>query len=266
MSESQSENSAPKRVLYPYLGMERTLGFADSIKSLGGHREEIPKSLIAKQLKLTEDAPMLTSLVGSAKAFGMIEGWRSLKLTEAAKKFFYPTTPVEKQQALLKMVVTPVVFEKLAKRFDGGQLPPNELLGNLVHSEMDVPESWAARVVSNFISSMTLAGALDDGILRYEAAIHGSRFSSSPDTENPSTITGVGQPAGPATVSGTGTVRLVPTTEKDLPNWLPGSMNVWVYGNEESAVKVESSKTLSVAAWKKLQQYVQILKPEDFDA
>ena len=254
MSNVPSESSGPKRVQYPFGSLPKGLEIGEVIKNLGGNREPVTKALVARQQRVGENSGPLQSQLGVAKAYGIIEGAGAFRLTDIGKKYFYPVDPTDKQQAHLKMLVVPVVFEKLVERYDGDELPAPANLANLL-IDMAVPESWTQRVVSFFINAAKHVGVLgDDGFLRYGAAQQDSRQNSiAPLVDE--------LPAAPATPAARGIVSLTGTTT--TINHVQGTVNVWVFGSRDSAVKIETSKELSMGVWEKLNQYVQILKPSE---
>src|SRR6266566_2558850 len=159
-----------REIAYPAYPLDEALKVADAVSELGGARSAVPKSLLAKHMKYAETGPSFFQRVAAAKSFKIIDGWGSYLLTEAAKRYFFHTSETEKQAALVNFLTGPAVFEAIIKRFDGSKLPTNEMLGNVLHNEGNVPATWKDRVAALFVRSAQFAGVIDaSGFLTYDA-------------------------------------------------------------------------------------------------
>src|ERR1017187_1747125 len=156
---------------YPYSSLASALKISDAVKNLGGARVMVQKSVLASHLKDSEKSAAFQQRLGAAKAFGLIEGGRKgYALSEAAQRYYFPTSETEKSFALLEILSVPEAFKQLISRFDGSKFPGREIIGNILHRELRVPDSWKERVSASFENSARLAGVLDENdFLRYRA-------------------------------------------------------------------------------------------------
>jgi hypothetical protein len=248
MKHKTDENDGqPKRDggLYPYYPLHLALKVSDAVKELGGARSEIPKSALAKHLAEGEKSATFQQRIASAKTFGLIEGRGEYLLSEAAKKFYFPTSESDKFGALLDIFSTPPTFKELLQRFDGDKLPSREILGNILHRELGVPESWKERVASFFSHSAQFVGAIDaQGFLRHKAAFHTNIVSDPP----------------PETVVPRSHVR-----PQVFYGGESNEVNVWNFSHAGKTVRLETPAGLDKDLWEKLNSYVQLLKPIGLD-
>ena len=173
MSKLSERLKTEKRGGYPYYALGKCLDLAKIVCELGGNKNRVQRSLIAQQMQIDEDSASLSQIIAATKCFGLIEGWGTFTLTDLARKYFFPTDETEKRKSLLEVVKCPTVFEKLIQRFDGNKLPANDMIANLIHREMEVPESWKARAASLFSAAMRDIEVIDaNGFLRYAASRH----------------------------------------------------------------------------------------------
>ena len=162
-----------KEPAYPYYDLEACIKFVSNIKDLGGSKERVKKSLLAKQVGLAESTPSFFQRLSASKVFGIIQGWGEYGLTELGRNYFYPQSEKAKTDALLSMFLTPRAFAFIVKRFDGERLPTTEIMGNILHQELGVPDSWKDRVAQTFNRSAHFSGIIDNaGFLRYDAGVH----------------------------------------------------------------------------------------------
>ena len=187
--------------------------------------------------------------LATARVYGMIEGSRSgYRLTDAAKRYFFPSSDAEKQSALLLLLKSAPIFSEMIKRFDGNKIPPADMLANVLLRDFKIPESWKGRVARFFVKAATDAGLLDSqGFLRYSAARHSLDKMPAPTSNAPSL----------STARDTAEGATIPPSSYEAPE----GMNAWVFSLKGKTVKVESSDELSDELWKKLNAYIQVLKP-----
>jgi len=247
---------------YPYYPLAACLPIADAVKSLG--KQEVSKSLLASSLKEDQRSQTLQFKLASAKTFGMIEGRRQYSLTEIAKRYFFPTVTNDRQNALLEFLAHPRAFGSLIERFDGSKLPPVEILGNILHKESGVPESWKDRVAGMFLRSAQFISAVDEeGHLRVKA-LRERGDTKSVGTEEPTPPDGSASEIGKN--GGSDGVMRCRRVEAKLN---PGAK---VFSHSETDEATGQSRTiyvetprpedLSLASWELLNFYVQSLKPK----
>ncbi len=245
---------------YPYNTLKTCLGLGEVIRDHGGG--ELPKSVIASALKSSEAG--MYQLASSAKTFGIAEGTRDLKLTEAGHDYFFPTRDDSERTALLTFIKSPPVFAKLIDRFDGKRLPGANLLSNLMQRECGVPASWSSRVANLFIKTLSDHGLIDSGgFLRYEAGLHhmnrqqpngGAALDAAKllldeqDTDDEPK-----QPNAQESTSKASSVR------RDVGAAV--GVNVWQFTEAGGTVRLETPDPLPKALWERLKRYVEVLEP-----
>jgi hypothetical protein len=248
-STRAEENDSGRRAGgYPYMPLSLSMRVSDALKELGGARSGIPKSLLAKHLNESEKSPTFSQRITSAKCFGLVEGHGTYVLSETAKKFYFPTTDSSKTSALLEMLSAPDCFKELIRRFDGDRVPTKDILGNILHRELGVPESWKDRVASFFFNSAQFVGVIDSqGFLRCGAAWH-SANAGSPEkaTEVPADK--------PAKESAASLAAPLPSK--------PGANTLSLSHNGQT-IYLQTPEKLEIQLWRKLEAFVALLKPSE---
>src|SRR5438552_704505 len=156
MTDIQPISDAPR---YPLVALQNALGVAEAVADAGGLNADVPKSVIASQLGSSDTSGAFLQRLGSARSFGLIEGRGSYRLTDQAKRYFYPANDRERQRAQLVFLASPTVFNEIIKRFDGSRLPASSMLANILHREFAVSDSWKERVAASFIKAAQTVGA-----------------------------------------------------------------------------------------------------------
>lgn len=259
MANNKNMNSGKadgkKEAAYPLYAVDEALKIAEAVKVMGGSRAPVSKALLAKHLKYAETGPSFVQRIAAAKSYGMIDGWGSYTLTEDSKRYFYPTTEDDKLRASLSFLSIPPPFNLLIKRFDGSMLPSNEMIGNVLHQEAGIPESWKGKLASMFVRSAQFIGILDSqGILRHEAAVQ-TALTTPPEPEGderkrePQFNT-----SAPASVEGRRQVEAAAPAA-------PGH-TLWTFRYKGSHIRLETPEDMPKELWEKLNAYVQqVLKP-----
>ena len=264
MAKSASDNSdskTAKRQAYVYYTLSKCIGVADAVRLLGGAKAEVPRAVLAGQLKVDEAGGTFAQQIASAKGFGLVDGRGTYTLTQLALDYFTPTDEKQRGRAKLAMLKGPSIYEALIDRFDGSRLPPTETLANIIQREYDVNESWKPRVASLFVNSLRDAGVLDsDGFLRYSAKLHavGSNGGENPD-ETRATETGDGRTTVAADRRQAAPSQPAGRTRDESPP--PLGVNSWTFRFGGGYVRLDTSDDMPLALWNKLNQYVQVLKP-----
>ena len=269
MKLQNGQQATREAALYPYTSLASALKVSEAVKELGGARSEVQKSILASHLKDSEKSASFQQKIAGAKAFGLIDGRGSFVLTPTAQRYYFPTTESERALALIEVVAFPTAFRDLIKRFDGAKLPVREIISNLLHRELQVPDSWKDRVAAFFENSARLAGVIDtDGFVRYNASMHrvksnsetisstsASEVSSSSSSSSPTSLSGMESQSSDGTFS---------DEEKRTTNKakLPGH-TVFVFPYKGSYIRIETPENMSPSLWGKLRAYVDLLKPDD---
>lgn len=261
----EGKDSAPaNRGGYPYYSLQRSLEVASAVNDAGGSRGEVQKSVLAHQLQADENSAAFLQAIGAAKCFGLIDGRGSYSLTEIGKAYFHPTTETEKKSALLKALQSPPVFSRLLARFDGGRLPALNLLSSVLHRENNIGDAWSGRIASLFLSALKDVGVIDpSGFLRFGATV------KSLEQSNGLPIEADPVPPAPHFAPTTNEPQAVPPAASVKPTAAvvidDPDLNSWSFRLGDGVVRVQTSHELTPALWKKLNAYVQVLKPSDED-
>lgn len=255
MTKKHESPGSPPEMRYPCYGIRKSLEVAQHVKNQGGARSEVAKSSLARSLGLAV-GPAFSQMIGAAKAFGMIAGFKSYKLTEEGKRYFHPVNDDDKRVALLAFFQSPLAFRALIEKFDGRKLPQTSMMGNMLLQDGAVPASWSNRVASIFVSSANELDLIDQsGILRYRAAA------------NEATRTGDAQPITPPppgpTYNETGPTVAQPAggPTGSVPVEVSMDANCWIYREGAAVVRLETPSQLSRSLWERLQKYVEVLEP-----
>lgn len=226
---------------YPVNTFQNALDVARAVSDSGGANSDVQKSVIAHALQSSANSGAFIQRLSSAKIYGVIEGGRSgYRLSHDAKRYFFPSSDVEKRNALLALLKAAPIFAEIIRRFDGNRIPSQDLLANVLLREFKIPASWKDRVARFFLKAASDTGVLDaQGFLRYDAA------KQSLDH----------MPATPSSPKADERIEPFPSPQ------LPEGMNVWLSSLDGKRVKVEASNDLTLDLWKKLEAYIQVLKP-----
>jgi len=249
-SSNLDQEQGTRSFKYPYYPLSSALKLAAAVKDLGGVRTAIKKSLLAKQLGTAENAAAFAQGLTSAKAFGVLDGHGDYSLTEISKRYFFPTTETDKSLALLDAFAAPAAFAELLKRFDGDKLPTRDILGNILHRELGVPDSWKERVASLFCTAAQDVGVIDEqGFLRYDAARHSSGEAST-DTQTQQEDRQSKPPVADQGQKG--------RQRESIPD-----MVVWTHPYKDTRIEVWTPPQMDKELWDLLEGYVKLLKPRD---
>jgi hypothetical protein len=172
---------------YPYEGLSRCVKLGTIVRDHGG--QDVPKAVIASEMGIAKDAPVLYQVVASAKCFGIVEGSRGLSLTETARDYFFPQSENATRLAELRFFSTPKAFKLTIERFDGGKLPASSILANLMQRQFSVPKSWCGRTAGLFASGAADLGIIDpNGFLRYGVALHSAERGTQRNESQPASV------------------------------------------------------------------------------
>lgn len=246
-AQKSSEETPQKGPKYPYYPMSSALRIAEAVKDLGGARTPITKSLLAKHLKEEESSTAFSQQLTSAKIFGVIEGFGSYVLTEIAKHLYFPTSESDKANAMIDIFMAPPAYQELIKRFDGNRIPTKDILGNIMHRELNVPESWKDRSAALFLNSAQYVGVTDsDGILRVNANRH--EVAHAEDRTDAEVL--------PARRDSAVDQSPPKTSAPEVRGVVVGKVH-WRF----KSIEVLTPEDLDHVLWEKLEGYVKLLEP-----
>jgi len=244
MNNAQDNKSSD--AAYPIYDLEEAVKVADAVRELGGDRTPVSKSLLAQHLKYAETGPSFFQRLAASKSFGLLTGRGEYELTENAKRYFYPTTENEKASAGVAILSSPTAFKIIIQRFDGGKLPLNPMLGNIIQKDAKIPVSKKDTVASCFVRSAQFLGVIDaSGFLRCRAHVAGGSAEIKRDSQQR-------PPSGEQ-----------PAPVRRTAGNVNASTKVWNFTDGEEALLVETPKGLTLQQWEILNQYIQFIKPKD---
>ncbi len=253
---TMKEKTSTSMQAYPMYDLAPSLEIGEAVHNCGGARVGVHKSQIAAHVKLSETSSTFDARMGTARSFGIITGRGEYTLTENAQKYFSPSSEEDRKQALLTFLVSPPVFAKFVDKYDGTKIPVGEFLANVFISQFQVGKSWAPRVATIFTKTAEMAGVLDSqGFLRYQAVVKG--FASRVSLHGPGR-TGVPPISPPSGTEG----QVAQHISADSIATSHGT-NVWVYSLSGKTVRLETPQDCPIQLWEKLNQYVQVVKPDE---
>ena len=253
MKQSKPELSKKEGGAYPVFALEDCIRFAEGIKDLGGSRTSVTKSVLAKHFGVAESTPSFFQKLSATKCFGIIDGWGSYLLTEQGRRYFYPTGDSDRVSAGLFFLSRPAAFSVLIRRFDGEKLPATSILGNILHQEAGITESWKDRLASVFVRSAQFLGIIDsNGFLRHDASM--------PTTQ--STLEEPASTSHPSDASDSGKPSEIQRFKRSSAPASPGN-TVWAFPFRGSYIRLETPEEMTPELWDKLDAYIKILKPSD---
>ena len=246
MKETKDTMSVPS---YPLVGFSNALEVARAVSEAGGAKADVQKALIASHLQTSHTSGAFLQRLASARSYRMIEGRGSYRLTPEGVSYFLPATQGDSKRALLSFLSSPPAFSDIIKRFDGTKLPSVDMLANVLHREINVPESWKGRIASFFIKAAQSAGALDSqGFLRYRAGLQTMETQPQRHSNEPA-----------------------PHLEPPTPSASPPAHQQFSEGKDalifsvgDQTVRLETPKgDLSRPLWEKLNKFVKALEPSE---
>jgi hypothetical protein len=246
MNESNHTADIPS---YPLVSFSNALEVARAVSDAGGAKAGVQKAVIASRLKSSDTSGSFLQRLSSARSYRMIEGRGSYRLTPAGISYFLPARSHDPKRALLSFLASPPAFAEIIKRYDGTKLPALDMLGNVLHREINLADSWKDRVAGFFLKAAQAAGVVDSqGFLRYRATLqtmetqpqdHSIEPAPQPEPTSP-----MASPAERSTVS--------------------QATDALVFSLGDQTVRLETPKgELSRALWEKLNKFVKALEPSD---
>jgi hypothetical protein len=192
---------------YPTYPADEAIRIGQAVYDLGGSRAPVKKEMLAKHLNYAGTGPSFVQRIGAAKLYGLIDGRGEYALTDLGKRYFLPTSETDKAEAAFEILQHPPAFKRLVARFSGQRLPSNDILGNIIHTEGNVPASWKDKVASIFAKSAVALSLIDSqGNLRATAqASTGGKVDQNDDEQHGSEVEKPPQGKPPADMPGTRT-------------------------------------------------------------
>lgn len=262
-AKPEANQPAARKGTYPYCLLKTALRVGDLVKSGGGDRVAVPKSVIAEGLEMDQGSSGFVQAIASAKAYGIVDGHTELRLTELGRNYYFPTNDAEKRIAELGFFKSPPTFQFLIEKFDGSVLPGPTMLSNLISREFQINDMWRLRVVRFFASTATELGILDaNGRLRYDAARHradngAAQSTPTADMQTTEPIVPAMVPIPQANTVTSGDARMPMT---NAPN-LPGKTKLYLFA--DGAGRLQTPYPLPQDEWEELKSYVEnVLKPK----
>ena len=145
MSADTERQQSNEGVDFAYLPFKSALEVATAIyEKCGG---------VVKSIKTLEEAVgikggALRERVFNARKYGLIEGRGTLILTELAMEIIKPTSPEEKDVAIVKSILSVSLFKKIAQRYTEGLPSDNMFFKNTLEREYDIKKKIVGRVLN----------------------------------------------------------------------------------------------------------------------
>ncbi|HEY2851220.1 MAG TPA: hypothetical protein VGJ18_00140 [Gemmatimonadaceae bacterium] len=120
---------------------------------------------IASAMKIGAGNQMNKYYLWSAVAYGLVNREdEQYTLTENGKKILAPTRPGEDKEALVRAVLTPVIFSRFFTDYNGSPFPGEEHIGNVLEVKYSVPRERVDEA-----KTLLMENGIFTGILRQEA-------------------------------------------------------------------------------------------------
>src|SRR5205809_4165260 len=101
---------------YPVNTFQNALEMARAVCASGGANSDVQKSVIAHALQSSANSGAFVQRLSSAKIYGMIDGGRNgYRLTDVAKRYYFPSTDGEKRNAELILLKSAPTFAEIIK-------------------------------------------------------------------------------------------------------------------------------------------------------
>lgn len=140
----QAAKSAPARVQIsadqlPRKSLEQAIRVARALRDVhAGGPAQWPQ--IAEAMGISSGAQANKYFLWSAQAYGLIErDADAYSLSEIGRKILAPTTSSEDKEALVRAVMTPVMFSRFFTDYNGSPFPGEEHIGNVLEVRYGVP-------------------------------------------------------------------------------------------------------------------------------
>jgi hypothetical protein len=128
MAKTSFNNVIPSKTLEKALNIGKTI-----VDCNGGN--PIDKLTLAESIKLSPTSSSFIQMVSSSQMYGLTSGTvfsETISLTELGKNYFYPRSPEEKEEALIKALLFPPLLKKIYNHFDKNKLPQFDIAQNIL--------------------------------------------------------------------------------------------------------------------------------------
>lgn len=171
-----------KIIDYPRASLENALQLAEAVEALGGNA----KVQMAAERMGRKVSGAFSAVVSAAVKYSLVTSKEGRLATTSLFRDIRLAYSEEEERAYLgKALLSPPIFESIARRFEGKQLPV-EHFDRLLIREFDVSDDIAGRVASYFLDGAKRSGMLDANNVLIAARERKSETSSetSDDIEN----------------------------------------------------------------------------------
>jgi len=142
---------------FPKVTLEKAIELAQAIEEKNAGNP-IRAEHLAPMLGFRKAADWrFTDLLRSANQYGIIEGTGStatVSLTEIGRDIVAPSSPLQRQAALIKALETVELFRKVSDFYAGKPIPEDEYFGNTLARDFGVPRERVATFISVFQSNL----------------------------------------------------------------------------------------------------------------
>lgn len=150
---------------YPYYDLEEAEKFARAVRETGGN--EVREDDLLKHLGISRTTKSWIYRLSTAREFGLIErkGQKDdarIALTDLGRRLLKPAHDAEQAASRIAAFLSPAIYKKLFKHYEGGPRPQVKFLGNFLNRQpYGLLESVAEQAATAFLASAVYAGLLD---------------------------------------------------------------------------------------------------------
>lgn len=148
-SEKVKRTAVRSPLLFPVYSFGEALRIAEKVEQTGGGRLNEDTLAIALSMSVKSSGFLLRSL--TARQFKLLQkSGQTLETTSLAKAILKPVNDEEKLQAIRESFLSIPLFNAVASRFKGQNLPQGQVLRNILERELRIPHdrvSAAERVL-----------------------------------------------------------------------------------------------------------------------
>ena len=158
---TKKTKSKPRRS-FPARRLEEALAIAKAVAENNAGRPYNRLSL-AESIRRKPDSSVFRQLLSASIAYGLTEGSEksaSIKLTELGTSIVMSRSEFERRRGLIAAARKVTLFSRLYEHFDGGRIPADANLRNLLIRDFSVEPAHADECISTFLADGRLVGLI----------------------------------------------------------------------------------------------------------
>jgi len=164
-NEKSSDNSSKRNGLksdFPKDSLESAMRIAMVIEESNAG-QPYPPTDTAIALSVSPGSSAYRILLSSALKYGLTTGtYKSdyISLTSTGSTVAAPSSPEDRQKALLQAALTPTTLRAVYEYYRGKKLPEQQFFENTVVREFGIPKEHAGKLYNIFMSNLNMVGLL----------------------------------------------------------------------------------------------------------